>query len=344
MSLHDIRPAEETRFQNLHDLARLPYFEVQEGRLVLKDRSVGPIVDMHTHVALAYALPLKIDLFKESEEVRHYLPIANPLDLEVYANRNFTPQQLKQMKRDLALMSVTDRGMRATHTAANLVKEMGDLGITHSVVLPIDLPGLSNNAFHAMDAMKRDQRIVSYGSVHPFSWDVAGKLDAQAHGGIRGVKVHPAVQLFRPDNPKAMKLYRQCGERGLPVLWHCGPVGIELRISRYCSQVRFYEKPIAENPKTTFLLGHAGALQMEEALKLSQKYPNVMLELSSQSLSHLRKIFKEADPDRLVFGTDWPFYHQGFGLAKLLMATEGRPELREKALFRNAARLLKLPG
>jgi predicted TIM-barrel fold metal-dependent hydrolase len=79
---------------------------------------------------------------------------------------------------------------------------------------------------------------------------------------------------------------------------------------------------------------------MEEALALAKEHESVWLELSSQSLSNVRKILDEAPPDRIVFGSDWPFYHQGIGIAKVLMVTEDRKDLRSKVLHDNAARLL----
>jgi predicted TIM-barrel fold metal-dependent hydrolase len=171
---------------------------------------------------------------------------------------------------------------------------------------------------------------------------VRDKLDAQVARGARGIKMHPAVQCVRPDDARAIRLYSMCGERNLTVLWHCGPVGIEPRLGRYLSQVRFYEKPIAENPKTRFILGHAGALQMEDALWLVKKYSNVYVETSSQSLSNVKRMVDTVDADRILYGTDWPFYHQSIALAKVLMATEGRRDVRHKILWSNAARILGL--
>ena len=103
-----------------------------------------------------------------------------------------------------------------------------------------------------------------------------------------------------------------------------------------------YEQPIAAHPRTRFVLGHAGALQMEKALDLACRYPNVWLELSGQSLSNVRTILERADPDRIVYGSDWPFYHQAIGIAKVLIATEGNERLRRKVLFDNAAALVGL--
>jgi predicted TIM-barrel fold metal-dependent hydrolase len=196
------------------------------------------------------------------------------------------------------------------------------------------------------DPVKSESKTASdpaSGSVHPIVDRVGVRLDDQAHAGARGVKMHPAVQLMAPNHPRAMALYRHCGERDLPVLWHCGPVGIELASGRRRSQVALYEEPIASHPRTRFVLGHAGALQMEQALDLACRNPNVWLELSGQSLRNVRTILDRADPDRVVYGSDWPFYHQAIGIAKVLLATEGREDLRRKVLYGNAAALLGLP-
>src|SRR5205814_1161344 len=137
---------------------------------------------------------------------------------------------------------------------------------------------------------------------HPFARDVAGKLAAQKRRGARGVKVHPAVQLVGPDHDRAIRLYHLCGELDLPVLFHCGPVGIEPLVGRRLSHVRRYRRAVAECRETTFVLGHSGALEMEEALELAHAYDNVWLELSCQSLTNVRRIVDEAPPDRVLFG------------------------------------------
>jgi predicted TIM-barrel fold metal-dependent hydrolase len=66
----------------------------------------------------------------------------------------------------------------------------------------------------------------------------------------------------------------------------------------------------------------------------------VYLEIASQAPSSVRRIMERAPPDRIVFGTDWPWYHQSIGLAKVLIATWDRPALRRKVLWENTARLL----
>jgi predicted TIM-barrel fold metal-dependent hydrolase len=332
-----------TYFKNLADLARLPWFEAYDDRVVLSDTTLGPIVDVHTHVALAYVRPMQVDLDRKWERTEHYLPACCPVDLVPYSNRNFTDAQLSTMKKDLTLGSLGPGGMRRTHTIPNLTGEMAELGIRHAVILPIDFPVASDNASHALEAQeKTDSTLLSFGSVHPYSRDVEGKLASQVKRGARGLKVHPNIQMVRPDDPRAMKLYRLCADAKIPVLWHCGPVGIEPALGRYLTQVRHYEAPIRENPATTFVLGHAGALQLEAAMELCRKYPNVYMELSCQGLAGVKTLVERGNPDKLLLGSDWPFYSQALPIARVLLATESRRELRRKIFWDNAADLLRL--
>jgi hypothetical protein len=331
-----------SRFASLVDLARLPWFaRSDEERLVLRDRKVGPIADLHTHLALSYGRPPSVDLGKLHPETRHYFPACCALDLDVYANQNMTREHVRALSRDLTWRSLGPRGMRATHTVPNLLREMDETGIRAALLLPIDYPVLSRNAETALgEARKHGDRLLSFGSVHPFAADAERRLDGQLAQGARGVKVHPAVQMVRPDARRARRLYGMCGARDMIVFWHCGPAGIEPRLGRHLNQVKWYEAPIAEQPRTTFVLGHAGARQFEQALALQRRYPNVWLETSSQSLSNVRRMVEAGDTTRIVHGSDWPFYHPAISVAKVLIATEGRQDVRHRILWANAARLL----
>ncbi len=335
-----------THFDSVLDLARLPWFERRgECDLAVADpAAVGPIIDMHTHLALSYARKrCPVDLGASHPCTQHYLPVDSSLDLDVYVNRNFSEARLAVMKRDLVWRAPTGRGLRATHTAPQLRREMDLLGVRHSVLLAIELPWVaSHNAEDWLDAVRGDDRFIVFGSVHPLDRDARRRLESQAARGIRGVKFHPAVQNMRPDHPRALELYAWCRELGLPVLFHCGPVGIETAAGRKRSQLKHYWPAIEQFPDVTFVLGHAGALQWPMALRLARCYDNVWLEVSCIALSALRRVLAEGPTDRVVFGSDWPFYHQAIPLAKVLLATEGDEPLRRRVLFDNAARLLRL--
>ena len=333
-----------TRFESTLDLARLPWFEVRGGsRLAIAAdvaEAVGPVIDMHTHLAMGYLRKLAVDVTVETPATSYYFPVTLPVDLEGYANVNFDAASLFAMRIDLSAMSLTGTGMRLTHTVPNLLRDMGDLGIARSVVLPIDWPVGPQNTDVVLDACRPHPELVPFASVHPMRRDVDAHLERHRAAGAKGVKVHPAVQGIPPDHPRTVHLCGRCGAHGLPVLFHCGPVGIAGKGADARCQVPRYEQVIAEHPETTFVLGHSGALQMEQAVAYADRYPNTYFELASLGVDAVRTVLDRVPPDRVVYGTDWPFYHQALTLARVFIATDGDDALRRAVLHDNAARLL----
>jgi uncharacterized protein len=331
------------KFANIFDLARLPYFEIRDARLVLADPALGPSIDVHTHLGLAFGRKPTIDLMRQTPTTELYLRADKPIDFTVYMNRNYAPYDLQAIERDLTVEVLGAGGLRATHTLPNLLRDMDDLGIRRSVLLPIDFPALSQNSETWLDLSRNNESVICFGSVHPYRWRMREHLDKLVAMGARGLKYHPAVQLVGPDDKRAMKLFRMAGERRLPVFFHCGPVDVESRIGRRLSQVKRYERALAENPGTTFVLGHSGALQMDEAVAFAGKYPNVYYEIASQSLGNVRRLIDAVPPGRLMVGSDWPFYHAAIPIAKVLLVTENDEKTRRAVLYDNAAALLGLP-
>lgn len=329
------------RFQTRAALAELPWFEEDHGEVVLADKTVGPVIDTHTHYALPHLKIHRIDIERETPDSNLLLGRCCAHHLDVRANQCFSPAELTELKRELLVGGLTGRGKRRDHTAPNLARDMRQMNVVRSIVLAIDFFFPNNHARDTLETARKRSEVVGYGSVHPRSLFAKGKLEEQLHLGARGIKLHPPNQTFRPDAWYAMRLYRLCGKENLPVFWHAGPAGIEPKYNQSFAQMRYYERPIREIPETQFVLGHAGSLQHREAISIQRRYKNAWLEISGLSLDQLREVIAEADPDRILFGSDWPFYHPILPLAKVLIATEGRPELRAKILHDNAARLLE---
>ena len=333
-----------THFATRRALAVLPWFELDGESIVLADRTVGAIIDVHTHLALPALKPHRFDLEKPSNGHPLLLEASDPHDLDVYANLNFSPSALRTMKRDLLFGALFGVGKRRHQTAPNLERDMRSVGIVHSWVLAIDFFFPSHSVRDTLAAARAHASFSGFGSVHPRRAAAHQRFEEQVHAGARGIKIHPPNMLMRPDAAEAMSVYGWCGQAGIPVFWHCGPAGIEPKAGQARAQVEFYERPIAEHPKTTFVLGHSGALQHRKALALHRRYENAYLEISSVGLPALRELLREGDSDRIMFGSDWPFYHPVLPLAKLLIATEGRPDVRRRILHDNAARLMERCG
>lgn len=332
----------QTRFDSVLDLARLPWFEVRDGATLAALPEVGPVIDMHTHLAMGFVTRHRVDVGVETPHTSHYLPLTAPVDLEPYSNTNLDPESMWAMKMDMSVLSLTPWGKRMSHTAPNLLRDMDALGIVNSVLLPFDLPFGTKNTEVFLDAAKRFPRLIPFTGVHPKSTTLDEQLQRHLAAGVRGAKFHPNGQFIATDSPAVVSFCARCGQADLPVLMHCGPVGIEPKAGAKRSQVYRYERAIAENPDTTFILGHCGALQHTVALGFADKYPNVRYELSSLGLTAMRDVFAAVSPDRILYGTDWPFYHQSITMARVLILTEGDESARRAILHDNAARLLRL--
>ena len=313
------------------------YFEERDGRPELVD-GLGPIADVHTHLALTYVPTGDVDL--ERDEIAElYLDPTRELDLDGYMNVNFREQDLSRMKHDLSLGSLRDKGMRATHTAPALERQMGETRVARSVILAIDLPHSNRNTDSYVTVAEGREGLIPAAAIHPYAPRAEALLREAYARGARALKMHPAVQLMLPDHPRAMRLYEVCGELGMPVMWHCGPVGITSEGADKRCHIKHYWQPIHELPKTTFILGHSGALMYEMGVKLAAMYENVYVEVASQGIPAIRHILKSAPPERVMNGSDFPFYHLGTSVLKLLEATEGDAPLRRKVLWENAATL-----
>ena len=113
---------------------------------------------------------------------------------------------LDSMTRDLGFEAV------AANTVDSLKAHMRESGVDKSVVL-----GLVERA----DQVKRandwlisiqDEMVVPFGAIHPDLEDKADEVRRLREGGIKGIKLHPVVNSFYPDDPRMFPVYEELGE------------------------------------------------------------------------------------------------------------------------------------
>lgn len=90
------------------------------------------------------------------------------------------------------------------------------------------------------------------------------------------------------------------------------------------------------------LMGHSCHGAWDEAVRLAQDFPNVYLELTAvlDNRGIIEKFVAEAGADRMLFGTDLPWFDPHHGIGALLSA-DITDEDRHRILHRNAERLLE---
>jgi predicted TIM-barrel fold metal-dependent hydrolase len=346
-------PFGELRFAGYRGLAELPWFELDaQGVLRNVASDLPTAIDMHCHFGMSLLLAPEVDLHQRTERVMHLLDcdanqIGCELDLDVYINGNFDEQTLNDLWWGSAAQGLWGSASANTQTIPNLVDEMDATGVATAAILPIafGLPfgdDLTERWITAINRSGAKDRFLLGCSVHPQDEFRKEKLQDYAAAGARFIKFHPTMQRTYPDANVMMDLYGECQRLGLIVFFHCGRAGIEPESTHRYALPRHYEGAIAAFPKLQFILGHAGARDVETALPLAERYDNVWLDTHGQGVSTLHAMLRRTGGERMLFGTDWPFYHLAASLAKLLIITEGHPEQRYALLRGNAERLLSL--
>jgi uncharacterized protein len=341
------------QFKGYRGLAELPWFELDDrGELRLVALDLPKAIDMHCHLGMSLLLAPEVDLQQRTDRVRHLLDCdaTNPgcdLDLDVYINRNFSDEALDALWWGSAAQGLWGSASAKTQTIPNLLREMDACGIERASIMPIafDLPfgdDLTERWIKAINLAGARKRLILGCSVHPQDPARFSRLQDYAESGARIVKFHPTMQRAYPDSREMMELYEECERLGLIVFFHCGRAGIEPESTHRYALPRHYEAALMTYPKLQFVLGHSGARDVAEALPLAQRYDNVWLDTHGQGVTTLNDMLARTGGERMLFGTDWPFYHLGASLAKVLIITEGKPDLRYAWLRGNAERLLNL--
>jgi uncharacterized protein len=339
-------------FAGVKALAELPYFELTStGLLRLTLDGLDNGIDGHVHFALNALNGPKPDLLASTSETRYYMSTASPISLQKYMGLNQTQEDLDNtIMSMLSMLTPAGSATTATHTIPNLIAEMDLLNIAKAIVLPIayGFPYGDDVTEWYMDAIEKSgqgDRFIILGSVKPTLPESIEKIKQFKLKGVKGIKVHPNISLFTPDDKLAWAFYEECSRLQLPLLIHCGLVGKESADStqmmgytgRHADIKHFYE-PVSAFPGLRWVLCHAGGLQNEQAIAIARANKNVWLDIQGQSVDNIRRMIAELGPERLMFGSDWPFFAVAALLARLLIATEGDDKVRNMLYSENARR------
>lgn len=227
-------------------------------------------------------------------------------------------------------------------TVADLVRSGNAAGITHFIVFsvatnPHQVPII--NRFIAKSVAESGGCMTGLGAMHLDSDDYDRDLDEIAQLGLRGVKLHPDIQHFDADDPRAMEIYARCEGR-FPICIHAGDKRYD-----YSNPDRI-SKILSAFPRLQLIAAHMGGWSVwEEAAEKLSAFPNVLVDCSS-SLYWLkpetaRRLIHLYGSERVLFGTDYPFWPQDREISDL-MALDLSHEEYENILWRNAARLYDL--
>lgn len=239
-----------------------------------------------------------------------------------------------------------ERARNATATLENMVRAMDDNGISASICMPIS-PYLTFDDLKK--ASQEESRIIPFTTVdfsREHNFDAALKDDVAS--GAKGLKLHPIVQKKSLTDTKTFEVVEAFSGHHLPVLFHCGMSSYYLGEEKTQKQhpafgaIEYAEKLVAAFPDVTFIAGHAGLFEYKEVIAHLSGFKNVMVDTSVQAPSRVKELISAFGPDRVMYGSDWPFGNQKPAIKVIRKACAGDTVLEKKLLYENAAALLGL--
>jgi uncharacterized protein len=189
------------------------------------------------------------------------------------------------------------------------------------------------------------------GSVDPHKGEAAvAEVANIAALGLRGVKFHPSLQAFAPDDPVYDPVWAACEEHGLLALFHTGTSGIGARQPGGQGIRIDHAHPLkldavaAAHPDLTVVAAHFGWPWHMDLIAMALHKTNVYIDISGWSPKRIPPEVVRELKGRLsaqfVWGSDFPFIPPERCLAELDALGIATPVL----LHENAARILKLPA
>jgi uncharacterized protein len=258
----------------------------------------------------------------------------------------------------------------ATDRAAK--EYFGDSGVTHDrraladyyrsrkiacVVFTVDetlsgRPSVSNESVAEFAAENPDIAI-AFASINPNR----GKLGVEeargllATGKIHGLKLHPPIQQFFPNDPIAYPLYEVFVEARLPVIFHTGHSGIGSGMRGGGGLRLKYGNPMpiddvaVDFPDMPIIMAHPSFPWQDEAISICLHKPQVYIDLSGWSPKYFSPTLVQYAntllKHKVLFGSDYPLITPDRWLSDFEKIGI-RDEVRPLILKENAVRLLGL--
>jgi predicted TIM-barrel fold metal-dependent hydrolase len=168
--------------------------------------------------------------------------------------------------------------------------------------------------------------------------------DACRRPGLAGIKIHPTFHRTPAESPAYEALWRFAEEHDLTVLTHSwsssehNPAQALSLPGRFAAWVRRYGD-------VRLVLAHAGGRGdgRAEAVRLAREHPNVYLDLAGDIFCYrlLETLSAELPPNKLLFGSDFPWLDPRANLSRILLA-DITAEAKRRILRDNAQEAYQL--
>lgn len=230
----------------------------------------------------------------------------------------------------------------ARGTYDSLILSMNRSNVDVSVVLPIATKPSQTGSINEFAKTLINERVISFGSVHPDQDDWEAVLEGLAEDGFKGIKLHPEYQSFYIDSKRSIDILKKAESLGLFVTVHAG-WDDGMPEPNHCQPERL--KNVLDYVSGKYIIAaHLGAYKnwdnVEKHLVGTQINFDTAFISPYISPEQCRRIIKGHGADKILFGSDSPWQNPmtEYNFISNLGLSEKETEM---IFYKNALKILK---
>lgn len=152
---------------------------------------------------------------------------------------------------------------------------------------------------------------------------------------FKGIKLHPLIHAFLPNDEAVYPIMEEARSAKLPVLIHSGhpPYSLPWSIGE-----------LAENFRDVTIvmlhMGHGHGVYIQAAINTARKYDNIYLETSGMPMhSKIKEAVDLLGDNRVMYGSDFPFHDPSVEIGRVTASGLSSKQL-ERVFYGNAKEIL----
>lgn len=240
----------------------------------------------------------------------------------------------------------------APQTLPEVVADLKAHGVVKAVITGRDCEttyGAKSNNQSVLDFVGAfPDMFIGFSGVDPHK-GMAGLRDLEnsvKNQGMRGAAIDPYLAQIYVNDAKYYPFYAKCCELDIPMIITTGPATLVPQAIMDHVAPRYIDIVARDFPELKLIVSHGGYPWISEMINVAQRNANVYVDLSEYENSPLSEAYLQAAntmiSDKVLYASAHPFVD-----FKTALKTYGdlafTPDVREKVMYSNAAKLLGLP-
>lgn len=247
------------------------------------------------------------------------------------------------------LCATIDFSKMKPQTLPEVVEELDRHNVVKAVITGRDCEttygAKSNNPSVIEFVSKYPHKFIGFAGADPHKGMRAVKelKTAVAEHGLRGAAIDPYLAQIYVNDAKYYPIYAKCCELDIPLVITTGPASLVPNSVIDHVAPRYIDFVARDFPELKIVVSHGGYPWVNEMIIIAQRNQNVYLELSEYEFFPMAEAYMQAVntiiSDKVLFASAHPFVDFRDAL-KNYEKLPLNPEVREKVMSKNAAKLL----